>query len=68
MLVANKKDLESARTVSTAEGSDLAAKYNIPFFETSAFNGEKVNQAFEVLGRNILSSLDEEGSSAGGKS
>lgn len=68
VLVANKKDLETARTVSVEEGRELAAKYHIPFFETSAFSGENVNQAFEVLGRSILASLDEELTAAGGKS
>jgi len=36
VLVGNKVDLATERKVDTKEGEDLAAKWKIPFFETSA--------------------------------
>ena len=59
ILVANKKDIENSRVVSYEEGLEFSQKYKIPFFETSAFNGENVNLSFEVLGKEILKVLSE---------
>ncbi|NHJ01935.1 MAG: GTP-binding protein [Candidatus Heimdallarchaeota archaeon] len=57
VLLANKIDLreEGAETVSTEEGSKLAAKLGIKFIETSAKTGEGVKKAFAYLGEDILS-------------
>ena len=68
ILVANKKDIENNRTVSYEEGVEFGAKFNVPFFETSAFNGENVNLSFETLGKNIVQSLNEDEQSENGKS
>ena len=68
ILVANKKDIENNRTVSFEEGVEFGRKYNVPFFETSAFNGENVNLSFETLGKNIVESLNEDAESENGKS
>lgn len=46
VLVGNKCDLESIRTVSFQQGSDLARKCGIPYFETSAQSGQNVNAVF----------------------
>ena len=36
--------------VSTKRGKQLAEKFNIKFFETSAYDGTNVDQVFEDLG------------------
>lgn len=43
ILVGNKLDCEPQRVVSTQEGADLARKYGISFFETSAKSGQNVS-------------------------
>ena len=52
-LIGNKKDLlernNRKREVTYNEASDLAKKYNMLFYETSAFNNENVTDAFEDL-------------------
>ncbi|KAK8792828.1 hypothetical protein WA158_004992 [Blastocystis sp. Blastoise] len=52
VLVGNKCDLESYREVSKKEGRDLAKKYNIPFFETSAALNIFVDKTFLALATN----------------
>ena len=47
VLVGNKTDLNDKRVVSTDEGKELADKFGISFYETSAKTGENVNKVFE---------------------
>ena len=50
MLVGNKLDIAATeREVETHEGSRFADNMGIPFFEVSAKDGTKVNDAFETL-------------------
>lgn len=50
MLVGNKRDLESVRTVPTEEARDFAEKRGLMFMETSALDSTNVEVAFhEVL-------------------
>lgn len=50
MLVGNKSDLESMRTVPTDEAKDFAEKKGLQFMETSALDSTNVEDAFnEVL-------------------
>ncbi|KAK7899116.1 hypothetical protein WMY93_019969 [Mugilogobius chulae] len=50
MLVGNKRDLETLRTVPTEEARDFAEKRNLMFMETSALDSTNVEAAFnEVL-------------------
>ena len=52
VLVGNKSDLADRRQVNTEEGQELADKYGMQFYETSAKTGENVEKIF-------LSSADE---------
>ncbi|KAM6981352.1 ras-related protein Rab-27A [Aplochiton taeniatus] len=49
VLCGNKSDLENQRAVSEDEARELAEKYGIPYFETSAANGQNVGQTVDVL-------------------
>ncbi len=58
VLIGNKIDLrtsdDSSKVVTTEEGKALAEELEIGFIETSAKTGEKIEEAFEMLGRMIL--------------
>lgn len=49
VLVGNKCDLEKERQVSTEDGKEQAAKWNIPFFETSAKTRINIEECFMAL-------------------
>ncbi|KFP94669.1 ras-related protein Rab-27A [Corvus cornix cornix] len=49
VLCGNKSDLEDQRMVKEEEAKELAEKYGIPYFETSAANGSNVSKAIETL-------------------
>ncbi|XP_045564854.1 ras-related protein Rab-27A isoform X1 [Salmo salar] len=49
VLCGNKCDLQEQRAVREDEARELADKYGIPYFETSAANGQFVSQAVDVL-------------------
>ncbi|XP_030232940.1 ras-related protein Rab-27A [Gadus morhua] len=49
VLCGNKCDLSEQRAVKEEEARDLADKYGIPYFETSAANGQNVGGAVDVL-------------------
>ena len=53
ILLGNKTDLEEKRAVSIEEGKNKAEFYNITFMETSAFNGNNINEIFEELMQTI---------------
>ena len=46
ILVGNKCDLEERREVTYEEGKELADKYGMQFYETSAKNGKNVEELF----------------------
>nr|3BC1_A Chain A, Ras-related protein Rab-27A [Mus musculus]3BC1_E Chain E, Ras-related protein Rab-27A [Mus musculus] len=49
VLCGNKSDLEDQRAVKEEEARELAEKYGIPYFETSAANGTNISHAIEML-------------------
>ena len=54
LLIGNKCDLESQRTVSHEEGEKLAAELEMSFMETSAKDNYGVRDAFSQLIRNVM--------------
>ena len=59
ILVGNKSDLEDQRVISKERGENLAKENNMMFFETSALNGNGIEEAFkksiEVVDQKIRS-------------
>ena len=47
ILIGNKSDLEDQRAISKEKGEELARENNMLFFETSALNGNGVEEAFK---------------------
>jgi len=54
VLVGNKCDMSNQREVSLQEGQELASHYKAAYIETSAKNGDNVNEAFETLVRSFM--------------
>jgi len=52
LIVGNKKDIEE-RAVGTEQGQELAHKLKATFIETSAKTGENVNEAFNVIVKQV---------------
>lgn len=48
-MVGNKIDLASEREVPTTEGISFAKDNNLNFMETSAFSGDNVDRAFQIV-------------------
>lgn len=55
-LIGNKKDLE--RQVSEEEGLAIAKEYGLPYFETSAKNGDSIDEVFNIMASTIKQRLD----------
>ena len=54
ILVGNKCDLEDKRTVSYQQGKELAETYGMQFIETSAKSNTNVDEAFRLLGKEVM--------------
>ena len=59
VLVGNKSDLADKRQVSIEEGQELAEKYEMKFYETSAKTGKNVNEIFYDSVDEIAKRLDQ---------
>ena len=59
VLIGNKSDLADKRQVSTEEGRELAEKYEMKFYETSAKTGENVNDIFYNAVNEIAKKIDQ---------
>ena len=66
VLVGNKSDCDKGRVVHLEEGEDLAKRYNIPFFETSAKTGLNVDASFHRIAKDVKDRLMVPGGGAGG--
>eukprot|EP01092_Planopodium_desertum_P011488 TRINITY_DN5227_c0_g4_i1.p1 TRINITY_DN5227_c0_g4~~TRINITY_DN5227_c0_g4_i1.p1 ORF type:complete len:205 (+),score=53.22 TRINITY_DN5227_c0_g4_i1:20-634(+) len=65
ILVGSKCDLDTEREVPTSEGTALAEKLKVPFFETSAKTRVNVDEVFTELVRIVKKSKAEDGTSGG---
>jgi len=54
ILIGNKADLASKRTVTYAEAKDLAESFGFEYYEVSAKNAFNVEEAFTALATNLL--------------
>ena len=59
VLVGNKSDLSDKRVISIDEGRELAEKYNMIFFETSAKTGDNVDLIFFKSAEEIAKKIDQ---------
>ena len=57
ILVGNKTDLEEKRAVSVEEGQEMANHYCVRFLETSAKECKNVDQAFQLMTREIKNNV-----------
>ena len=53
VLIGNKSDIED-RIIDKEKGEEKAKEYGIQYYETSALNGNGINEAFEGLAKQIL--------------
>jgi len=56
LLIGNKSDLTSRKAVSYDEGKELADSLGVQFLETSAKSAHNVEEAFQAMAREIVSS------------
>ena len=56
-LIGNKCDLKRGRAVSWEEGYELAAKYGMLFFETSAKSNMNVSESFQFIIKHIYDGI-----------
>ena len=57
ILVGNKTDLEEKRAVTFEEGQEMANHYCVRFLETSAKECKNVDQAFQLMTREIKNNV-----------
>ena len=57
VIFGNKNDLNNKRKVETDEGKELAEKFNFKFFETSAKEGNNIEEGFKSLTMDILDDI-----------
>ena len=58
VLVGNKSDLKEIRNISYEEGEDLANRFNMMFFETSALNGDNIDKLFNDTAETIVKKME----------
>ena len=60
LLIGNKCDLEEQRQITKEQGEEKAAKLELAFLETSAFSGQNLDKAFEMMVNEIYKKFHEE--------
>ena len=60
VVIGNKSDLEDQRQIPKEKGEEKAAKLEVAFLETSAFSGENLDKAFELMINEIYKKCHEE--------
>ncbi|EGR34677.1 Ras family protein, putative [Ichthyophthirius multifiliis] len=58
IIIANKCDMKDDRKVSQKEGEELAEKYGVKYFETSAKDGQNIGEAFKSIAKQALDNID----------
>ena len=53
ILIGNKSDLEDKRQISKEQGEEKAKSFGCAFLETSAFSGDNIEKAFEMMVKEI---------------
>ncbi len=54
LLIGNKSDLEVKRIINKEEGEEKAKSFELGFIETSAYNGDNIDQAFDIMLKEVL--------------
>ena len=57
-LIGNKSDLEDKRQVTTEEGEKFAEENNLIFYETSALNGNNIEEIFVNSATDLVTKLE----------
>ena len=60
VVIGNKCDLEDQRQITKEQGEEKANKLEVAFLETSAFSGENLDKAFEMMINEIYKKCHEE--------
>ena len=60
ILIGNKSDLEDQRQVTKEQGEEKANKLELAFLETSAFSGENLDKAFDLMINEVYKKCHEE--------
>ena len=60
VVIGNKCDLEDQRQITKEQGEEKANKLEVAFLETSAFSGENLDKAFELMMNEIYKKCHEE--------
>ena len=53
IIIGNKSDLADKRQIAKEEGEEKAKSFGCAFLETSAFNGENIDKAFDIMVKEI---------------
>lgn len=58
-VIGNKKDLKQLRAVEMVDAAKFCQDQGVQYIETSALNGENVEEAFNMLTKNILVKIEQ---------